>query len=291
MKLNYINPHSDQNGGTAVPGCGTIHRSEIKSTLTKLSDELELPFNLNNFILGSTGKREYSGDIDLVLDTKWYNDGSKIFHQDLSIQFGNDHTARNGEMVHLKYAIQNFNNSLQGSLPRTGFVQIDFNFGESDWEKFYHYSAGENSAYKGAHRNLLIAAICSGVNVQCSSIKDFYDRPISMIRWKWTPTGLFRVDRHSIADGEKFLRKQLDTILEGPYTEPQKIASILFPIDGTVNDLESLETLMLAVKRNYGMVDCERIWKRAAGNFSSWKYGKDFKYMDEIGRYFLLFDK
>jgi len=44
--------------GTAVQGCGTIHISEIQTTLTKLSDELGFPFDLNDYTVGSTGKTE-----------------------------------------------------------------------------------------------------------------------------------------------------------------------------------------------------------------------------------------
>jgi len=292
MKLKYITPPLDA-GGSAVPGCGTIHISEIEPTLTKLSDDLEFPFDLNDYILGSTGKREYSGDIDLVLDESWYGNGHKAFHAELVELFGRENTARNGEMVHLKYPIQNYNSSLQDMQPRTGFVQVDFNFGDPNWERVYHYAPGDSSEYKGAHRNLAIAAIASIVDKTTSDILDLYDRPVSQIRWKWGPKGLIKVNRHSILDSEtnQWFRKQIDENVEGPIYDADQIARILFPEDGTADDLHSLETIMAAVKRNYGMADCERIWKRMAHNFSEWKDGKNFVYPSEITPYFQSNDK
>src|ERR1700679_3563342 len=110
MELKYIKPPAKA-GGSAIPDCGTIHLTELCPTLNKLTKELCFPVNLNNYLLGSTGKREYSGDIDLVLDTKYYSGNSKVFHQTLIDLYGNDNTARNGTMAHLRYKIQNYNKS------------------------------------------------------------------------------------------------------------------------------------------------------------------------------------
>ena len=287
MKLNYITPPENA-GGTAVPGCGTIHKSEIHATLTRLSGELEFPFDLNDYIIASTGKREYSGDIDIVLDTAWYNSGAKAFRVDLAKQFGPENVARNADMVHLKYPIVGFDVSLQGYLPRTGFVQVDFNFGDPDWERFYHFSPGNESAYKGAHRNLAIAAICGAIT-EPSGEFDSFDRPVSLIRWKWNPKGFVKINRHSIQDSEgNWYRKQVDEVLMGPFFDGPTIASILFPIDGQKEDLDSLETIMNAVKRNYSIENQWRIWKRMASNLSDWKDGKNFIYPPEITRVYDL---
>jgi len=289
MKLAYITQPTDL-GGTAVPDCGTIYISELKPTLDKLSADLDLGINLNDFMIGSTGKREYSGDIDLVLR---YDAGHKAFHIMLVDKYGLSSTARNGDMIHLKYPIVDFDATKDAAQPRTGFVQIDFNFGDVDWEKVYHYAPGDDSEYKGAHRNLIIAAISSLVDNEKSPILDFYDRPVTHIRWKWGSKGLIKVNRHSVLDNEtnEWSRKQFDTNIAGPIFDADQIAKILFPLDGTSKDLHSLETMMGAVKRNYGMADQERIWERTARNFSEWKQGNLFVYPAEISRYFLLNDK
>ena len=286
MKLKYKQV-PDSEGGAAVPGCGTVHISEIKSTLDKLSNELEFPFDLNDYTLGSTGKREYSGDIDLVISDDWWGHGPGEFRENLEEIFGKENVARNGDMVHLKYPIVSYKEELQGAQPRTGFVQVDFMFGNAKWKQFYHHSPGNDSEYKGAHRNLILAAICAAVNTINSTEVDTYNRPIEQIRYKFGENGLYKIRRTSQKDKRsgQWMKKQNDEIMDGPFTDPKTVARILLPCNGMPTDLFSLETLMAAVKRNYGMTDCERIWKRAAHNFYDWKDGRNFIYPEEISKY------
>ena len=285
MKLKYKETPASE-GGAALPACGTIHLSEVRPTLTKLSDELEFPFDLNDYVLGSTGKKEYSGDIDLVLDDKWYSHGPTQLRNELEELFGKENVARNGNMIHLRYPIVGYNATLDERKPRTGYVQIDFNLGDSAWERIYHYSPGDESEYKGAHRNLAIAAITTVSGVTSSRILDGYDRPVEQCRWKFGPNGFIKVRRTSSKDrAGVWKRKQDDVALLPPVRNASEIAEILFPIDGKESDLHSLETIMLAVKRNFGMVDQERIWRRCAENFHDWRDGRNFIYPPEIEKY------
>jgi hypothetical protein len=293
MTLNFKTTQDNQ-GGAALLGCGTIHISEIGPTLIKLSNYLEFPFDLNDYTLGSTGKKEYSGDIDLILDDKWWGHGPAAFRENLEAVFGKENVARNGMMVHLRFPIEHFNPSKQETLPRTGFVQIDFNFGDTEWEKFYHYSPGDSSSYKGAHRNLAIAAICGAVQLEdVSEINDSFDRPETVTRWKYGSNGLERVTRKSVYNEStaRWNKKQIDKVIFGPYKDPAQIARILLPIDGTPSDLHSLETIINAVKRNYTSKEQHSIWKRCAKNFSEWPDGNKFFYPTEINKYFTTDDK
>jgi hypothetical protein len=288
MKLKYI-VQPDNEAGTAVRGCGTIHMSEVRDTLTKLSDDLGFPFDLNDYTLGSTGKREYSGDIDIVLDNERWSHGPGSFRENLISLFGIEFTARNGAMVHLKYPIVNYKEELQECKPRSGFVQIDFNFGDADWERFYHFSPGDKSEYKGAHRNLAIAAICSVNTENLTQSVDQLGRCTSIVRWKFGSNGLIKVHRNSVTDVDgNWMRKQLDYVLAGPVINPVEIAVILFNDDrATVNDLFSLETIMSAVKRYCGLVEQERICRQMAHNFTDWKAGQNFYYPSEIREYLI----
>jgi hypothetical protein len=54
--------------GGAMAGVGAIHADEIGPTLDKL--EKILGIDLKNNTLGSVGKKEFSGDIDIALDIK-----------------------------------------------------------------------------------------------------------------------------------------------------------------------------------------------------------------------------
>ena len=169
--------------GAAIPGCGTIHISEINPTLVKLSDDLEFPFNLNDFVVGSTGKSEYSGDIDVVIDKAWYDGSIEDFHRELKGLYNIADIARHGSMLHLKYPIENFDKKYAERLPRTGFVQVDFMFGDFEWEKFFHYSHGSESGYKGFHRNMAISAITQATSIVFNGNIDDYGRPISLEKW------------------------------------------------------------------------------------------------------------
>lgn len=286
MKLKYKEPPESE-GGAALPGCGTIHRSEVRPTLTKLSDDLEFPFDLNDYVLGSTGKKEYSGDIDLVLDDQWYGHSVSHLRSELEELYGKESVSRHGNMIHIRFPIVGYNSTLDEARPRTGFVQIDFNPGNPAWERVYHYSPGDDSEYKGAHRNLTIAAITTVSGCVNSRILDGYDRPAEQFRWKFGPSGLIRVHRTSVKETNTgvWKRKQEDTVLRPPVIDANEIAKVLFPVDGTESDLHSLETIMSAVKRNFGMVDQERIWRRCAENFYNWRDGRNFIYPPEIEKY------
>lgn len=286
MKLKYIVPPLNEGGG-AVTDAGTIHITEIKRTLTKLTADLRIPFDLNECVLGSTGKAEYSGDIDLVIDAEWWNKSPAAFRETLAETFGKDCTAQNGGMVHLKLPIEGYDCSLQERLPRTGFVQVDFNFGNPEWEKFYHYSPGDKSGYKGAHRNLAIAAICAASSQPTTDEVDTFGRPLTSIRWKLSPNGFIKVLRKSVREKNTnvWTKKQVDTELDICY-DPASISRILFqtPV-ATVDDLFSLETMIAAVDRYCGMAEKERIYSIMAKNFAGWKGGKNFVYPEEITKY------
>jgi hypothetical protein len=291
MKLKYRKTMPSE-GGAAVPGCGTIHISEVKSTLTKLSDDLEFPFNLNEFVVGSTGKSEYSGDIDVVIDKAWYDGTVEEFHQDLKTIFEDSYIARNGSMLHIRYPIENFDKQYAERLPRTGFVQVDFMFGDLEWEQFFHYSHGSLSGYKGFHRNIAISAIASATATVIGKGVDDQGRPISVDRWKWSPSGLLRVVRSSKqrANGT-WLKGQIDTVTEGPHRDKNFIATAIFPKDGTPDDLNSLETIILAIKRNYSKREQGNIFKRIAEHLLEKPDALYFIYPPEIERYFDLDDK
>jgi hypothetical protein len=289
MELKYkTTPESE--GGGAVPGVGTIHISEIKETLLALSDEVEFPFDLNDYTVGSTGKRDYSGDIDLVIPPEWWPHGSRALKEDLDNIFGQDNVKMYGSAVHLKYPIKNYDATKQERLPRTGYVQVDFNIGNVEWEKFYHFSPGSVSAYKGAHRNLAIAAITAVTNTKDNPEQDSYNRPITQVRWKWSPKGFMRVQRTSKYnfDNETWMKKQDEDILDGPYHDPEYITKIIFPKGGI---LDSLETIIEGVKKNYTEKQQSAIWERMAANFMDWKDGRNFTYPPEIEPYCTVNDK
>ena len=77
-------------GGNAVADAGTIHIDEIEPTLEKLAKLLGMP-EIKDQTLGSVGKAEYSGDIDIVIDMD--KDGMKELSHELRNKLGSQNVA------------------------------------------------------------------------------------------------------------------------------------------------------------------------------------------------------
>jgi len=298
MKLNYKTPPKTL-AGSALPGCSVILKDEVAETLTNLSNDLDMPFDFNEFVVGSTGKRDYSGDLDVVVDNARWGHGVLAFKSNLEEVFGKENVARHGDMLHLKYPIAGRNSK------DPAFVQVDFLFGDYKWLKFYHFS-DDKSAYKGAHRNLLIAAICSEIDISpcyenCTAELDVVElqkpfmwdvRHTNYLKWRWGPTGFSRIHRRKVKDKHgHWSKKPEDTIIAGPFFDSATIIDILFPGYRNEHALDSLETIMTSVKENYGMVEQEKVWRRAAMHFYDWPDGRNFSYPSEISKYFQPDDK
>jgi hypothetical protein len=270
--------------GNALPGCGSIHKDEVHPTLVKLSDDLDFPFDLNDYILGSTGKKDYSGDIDVVLDKKWYSGGAKNLRKEMIELIGDDNVNLNGALLHIKYPIVNYDSTKNERQPRTGFVQVDFNFGDYKLLKFFNWAPGNESKFKGLHRNIALSSVAGVVNAITFSGRDDRDRPIEQIRWKWSPKGLMKVKRISKqkADGS-WNKEQIDIDLKQTITDPALIAKTL--LQGTVDDMNSLETIVAAVNRAYSDAYKTLMFQRMAQNFSEKAVLEEYTYPPEIAQY------
>jgi hypothetical protein len=115
--------------------------------------------------LGSTGKRPDSGDLDLAVVT---SDISKPELKAALEQFvqqhqqdARDYVRLSGEAVHFKTPI--------GGDGRNGFVQTDFMFmPDINWGSFI-LSGGQDSAYKGMVRNVLMSSIAKAQGLKASA--------------------------------------------------------------------------------------------------------------------------
>ena len=130
-----------------------INQSDVPATVQWLEQLTGIEFPRDRW-LGSTGKTPTSGDLDMAVDlseiskdqlaaklTQWavsHNENPK------------DWVKKSGE-VHLKTPI--------AGRPELGYVQTDFMFFPNlDWGSFY-YAGGEDSAYKGMVRNVLMSSL------------------------------------------------------------------------------------------------------------------------------------
>ena len=236
------------NEGGAMPGVGPIHISEIEPTLDALEKVLKI--DLKNNVLGSVGKKEFSGDIDVALEID--PDSIPAFIENLKKTPEIMDIAKSS-VIMTKVKIVDYDESKQTSKPRTGYVQVDFMPGDPGWMKTYYHSPSEKeSQYKGVFRNIMIATIAAVYDRKDSEEKIDDGRPIESERWMWSPSdGLVRIKRTPVpkAKGDGYTKKNNNEIIGRPIKDAEGIAKAL-GLD-SAKDLNSFESLLAAVEKNY----------------------------------------
>ena len=235
--------------GGAMAGVGAIHTDEIEPTLDNL--EKILGIDLKNNTLGSVGKKEFSGDIDVALEIA--PDDIPAFLEKLkNIPEVLDIAKSSVIMTKVKIANYDPNKTVEGK-PRTGYVQVDFMPGDPGWLKtFYHAPHEKDSKYKGVFRNILVSSIAAHLDRKDSEQKISDGRAVQSERYMWSPTdGLVRIVRTPEPNkkGDGYTKKNNNKIIAGPYKNPDEIADVL-KLD-SADDLYSYETLRKAMDKNY----------------------------------------
>ena len=249
--------------GGSMPGVGAIHIDEINPTLIPL--EKELGIDLRNNTLGSVGKREFSGDIDVALKI----DADKIpeFVERLKKSSQIMDIAKSS-VIMTKVKIANFDETKEDGRPRTGYVQVDFMPGDPDWLKTYYHSPNEkDSQYKGVYRNLMIASIAGEYKVENSEETIDDGRPLQSKRFMFSPRdGLVRVLRRPVPakSGNGYTKKNNNKIIAGPWKSADDIAKNLGLDNG--EDLYSYETLVTVIKKNLSPEDQKNIFTAFTNN-------------------------
>jgi hypothetical protein len=234
--------------GGAMSDVGAIHISEIEPTLSAL--EKILGVDLRNNVLGSVGKKEFSGDIDVALQI----DTDKIpeFMQRLKKTPEVLDIAKTS-IIMTKVKIVGYDPQKQTTEPRTGFVQVDFMLGDPNWMKtYYHSPTDKESKYKGVFRNLMIASIAGAYDRQDSDETIDDGRPMRSERWMFSPTdGLVRVSRTPVPkkSGTGYTKKNANKKLQDGIKNPEEIARALGL--NSALDLNSFESLIAAVNKNH----------------------------------------
>jgi hypothetical protein len=235
--------------GGAMDGVGAIHIDEIEPTLDSL--EKILGIDLKNNTLGSVGKKEFSGDIDIALEIA-PDDIPDFLEKLKNIPEVLDIAKSSVIMTKVKIADYDPSKKVEGK-PRTGYVQVDFMPGDPGWLKtFYHAPHEKDSKYKGVFRNILVSSIAAHLDRKDSEQKIADGRPVQSERYMWSPTdGLVRILRTPEPNkkGDGYTKKNNNKIIDGPYKDPNEIADVL-KLD-SADDLYSYETLRKAMDKNY----------------------------------------
>jgi hypothetical protein len=147
-----------------------ISRDNVVSTVQWLEQLTGL--NLVDNMLGTTGKKESSGDLDLAVDATKVSK-EVLVQQLLNRGINKADIRKTGDSVHLKTPILGD--------PSNGYVQTDFMFGNPDWQRWSLRGAGEGSPYKGVHRQLLMASIAKAQGMKWSYKNGLVDRETNEI--------------------------------------------------------------------------------------------------------------
>lgn len=271
-------------GGNVFSDTGVIYKNELFSTLEEFSKVSGIEYNdLVDNLLGSTGKKSFSNDIDIAVDPEIYKKDKII--NNIERKLGSENIKLTGNMVHVKFPIKSSDDTLEN---RKDHVQIDLFFGDSKWLKFYYHSPGEESKLKGVHRNILINSILKNIDVKKSEEKDSYGRPTETIKYRLTPkNGFIKVSLKSLKDKKgQYLKKQSEEILTVPVKDIDLVAKMIFGRSANKNIFNSVETLVEGIKKYLPEIS-EKIFKDFAETIKTLpNYYENYEFPDEIKKYF-----
>ena len=153
-----------------APRTQRIDLADIRPTVAWLETVTDLPL-LDN-MLGSTGLKPTSGDLDLAVDSSKV-DKERFFQQltNMVQQRGEDPrrwVRKSGTAVHLLTPI--------GGKPGRGFVQTDFMFLPKPEFSKWILRGDPQSDYKGATRNILINSMAKSLGYKLNQISGIADR-------------------------------------------------------------------------------------------------------------------
>lgn len=263
-------------GGKALADIGVrrIKKGDILPTIKHVSDVTGIPEE-DLHQLGSVGKTESSGDIDLGVDVNKFN----AEHIDALLKSkGIAGSYNKGNKVG-SYAFP-----IKGD-PENGYVQVDFMYTTNpEWAKFSYFSAGEGSRYKGVVRTVLInsvAAILEEPGVDYFEYLPKGELSVRVGRSLDLSSGLKRLYQYrpKKISGEGYLKSMKSVSPEDfkkmfPHVQvkggksliddPEKVLKVLFGRGTTSKDVESAEQVIHLIKQKFTREQQAKIFRVAA---------------------------
>lgn len=265
-------------GGKAFEGVTRrISKSEIEPTLkwltSKWSGSNIQGGNFMDHLLGSAGKSDDSGDIDLNLRIELYNQVEVAVA--LTELLGEDKVRARPGNNQIFTAVP-----IHGD-PERGYVQVDFMFGDYEWQQFSYFSTAIDPAFaqqryywrqdptksslKGLYRTELIKALVAynsdwvleedGEMIARVGPTFFHDRGC-VWRYRHRPMrkdGTARIKELKELTKEEFLElypscvsAKADVIID-----PKKVVEMILSERHTVDNLATFETTVLSMQQCY----------------------------------------
>jgi hypothetical protein len=193
------------------PLTSRINKQDVVSTLKWLEKVTGLAHA--DHMLGSTGRAETSGDLDVAVDPK--NIDKDTLVAKLVAWAAKNHpgdkprqwVAKTGNSVH-------FRTPINGN-EQNGHVQTDLMFGEPDWMHFVYAGGADGSQFKGVHRAQLVASIAKAKGLKMSQRDGLVSRETNEVVTK----------------------------------DPNQIAELLLGKGANAGDMKDVESILAKIKR------------------------------------------
>ena len=195
---------------TKQPVTQRINRQDVDTTLAWLEKITNLPHR--DFKLGTTGRKDTSGDLDIAVNQNEVTKEDMIKRLIAWVQKNKPDEdpkmwiRKSGISVHFKTPI----NGDEGN----SYVQTDLMFGDPQWMKWSLRGASGDSPYSGAHRQIMMSSIATAQGMKWSANAGLLDRETNEL---------------------------ISTI-------PAEIAKKLLGPTAQLDDLESVETIVTKAK-------------------------------------------
>lgn len=250
-------------GGNAIANVDRIKKQHIQKTVESFKNTIIVPYlgedpGDDMFLLGSTGKKKDSGDIDIGISLTAFTDRNIL----TNLIRLDEMCAKNGfnscintisyNMLHVAYPQQGANK----------FVQIDLLITNApEFTKFYMSSPGENeSKYKGAHRNALLRAILTSISFKPTEFNG-KNEPVKWEQIDLTDSGMYKQYKTLVdTNGNRILYKNTNEPLEFAYAKSEReflisndVNYVIKYVVGskyTAEDIDSFEKLFAIVKND-----------------------------------------
>lgn len=244
-------------GGNAVSNVSRIMLEEVQPTLKEIEKQILNPLGLNLTdvgVLGSTGKKESSGDIDLAIKIDmdiedFYNKVSSLV--DYEVVF-----LKGVSIISVGFPIYDKDGNKTDRLVQVDLMKI----GNVDYSRFSYYSPyssdykgelGEHdvtSKYKGLFRNEILFTVASLVNTEI--LEEFDGEPVLIKRLQFDLNkGLQELVK--TRKGKKGIVKTFKTETSKVLTDnPRDIIDLLFGKEFSQSDINSWERGIKTIESN-----------------------------------------
>lgn len=251
-----------QEGGKALSSKNVtrIAKEDIPATIKYVSKISGVPIK-DLYPIGSVGKTDTSGDIDLAVDIT--NHHPQHVHERMLKALGGDDFGKYNDGIKTgNYAVP-----IQGQKDK--LVQVDLMYVKNPkWAQFAYFSAGDRSKYKGAVRNILMSSVAATLDEKGKDVFHYdgddlivrVGRGIDMnlglkrlfqMRSK-KKTGEGYVKTHQRVTPEEIRAAYPDLEFEGSnliIDDPQEVVTVLFGPDIKPSHVDTAEELLELIKR------------------------------------------